>query len=151
MQSGWLHPNYYVQVPSWRVSLTRFSGQIFDPDAFHMTLHHISVSANLSLNKKTTEYAWCIKSETSAGMWFGKKKRVLISLYLYLAGSSVPSPVQIQKRANYSSFSPVREGLWSLLANSQSNFTQFYYSTNKIPINRYFTDKKKLVNLHRLN
>ena len=30
--------------------------------------------------KKAMEYAWRIQSETSAGMWSGKKKRVLISL-----------------------------------------------------------------------
>ncbi len=97
------------------------------------------------------EYAWCIQSETSAGMWSGKKKKSFNQFITISGGQLCPFPIQIQKRANYSSFSPIREGFWSLFANSQSNFTQFYYSTNKIPINRYFSDKKKLVNLHKLN
>ncbi|MFK1742134.1 hypothetical protein ACIXBO_13835 [Bacteroides fragilis] len=97
------------------------------------------------------EYAWRIQSETSAGMWSGKKKKSFNQFITISGGQLCPFPIQIQKRANYSSFSPIREGFWSLFANSQSNFTQFHYSTNKIPINRYFSDKKKLVNLHKLN
>ena len=80
-----------------------------------------------------------------------KEKKSFNQFITISGGQLCPFPIQIQKRANYSSFSPIREGFWSLFANSQSNFIQFYYSTNKIPINRYFSDKKKLVNLHKLN
>lgn len=120
------------------------------------------------------EYAWRIQSETSAGMWSGKKKRVLISLLLtdsyiraikkasgidsyetiyrlFDAKEDIIFSVQIEKRMNSSSFSLAKKELWSLLANSQSNFIQFYYSINKIPTNRYFANEKKFVSLHKLN
>lgn len=73
----------------------------------------------------------------------GLERKKSFNQFITISGGQLcPFPIQIQKRANYSSFSPIREGFWSLFANSQSNFIQFYYSTNKIPINRYFSDKK---------